>query len=100
MAEICKIDYETTRLLYKILIKAIKLTQGSNVGVSFELSPFDNSFCIKIYPKEENCDGGYDLDIDGSYYIDGNGKEIQGLYTTIKIKKENCLAVLEKLKEY
>lgn len=96
----CEIDYEAARLVKRIVYKAIKLTQGSSVGVGFELCPLDNSFCIKIYPKENDCDGGYDLDIDGSYYIDGNGKEIRGLYTPVEITKENCLAILEKLKEY
>lgn len=92
--------YEAVKLMEKIVFKAWKLTQGSNVGVGFELSPLDNSFCIKIYPKEADCDGGYDVDIDGSYYINGNGKEIRGLYTPVEITKENCLAILEKLKEY
>lgn len=96
----CEIDNKAIRLVQKIVYKAIKLTQGSNVGVGFELSPLDNSFCLKIYPKEADCDGGYDVDIDGSYYIDGNGKEIRGLYTPVEITKENCLAILEKLKEY
>lgn len=96
----CEIDNKVIRLVQKIMYKAIKLNQGSNVGVSFELSLFGNSFCIKIYPKEENCFGGYDVDIDGSYYIDGNGKEVRGVYTPVKITTENCMAILEKLKEY
>lgn len=96
----CEIDYKAAMLVKRIVYKAIKLTQGSNVGVSFELSPFDNSFCIKIYPKENDCDGGYKVDIDGSYYINGNGREIRGLYTPVKITTENCTAILEKLKEY
>lgn len=96
----CEIDNKTIRLVQKIVYKAVKLKQCSNVGVGFELSPLDNSFCIKIYPKEADCDGGYDVDIGGSYYIDGNGKEIRGLYTPVEITKENCLAILEKLKEY
>lgn len=96
----CEIDNKTIRLVQKIMYKAIKLTQGSNVGVSFEFSPLDNRLCLKIYPKKADCDGGYDLDIAGCCYIDGNGKEIRDLYTTVKITKENCLAILEKLKEY
>lgn len=96
----CEIDNKTIRLVQKIVYKAIKLNQGSNVGVSFEISLFGNSSCIKIYPKEENCFGGYDVDIEESYYIDGNGKEVRGLYTPVKITKENCTAILEKLKEY
>lgn len=93
-------NYEAAKLMTQIVFKAWRLTQGSSVGVGFELSPLDNSFHIKIYPKENDCDGCYDLDIDGSYYIDGNGKEIRGLYTPVEITKENCLAILEKLKEY
>lgn len=96
----CEIDYEAAMLVKRIVYKAIKLTQGSSVGVGFELSPLDNSFCIKIYPKEKNCYGSYDVDINGSYYIDGNGKEIRGLYTPVDITTENCKAILEKLKEY
>lgn len=96
----CEIDNKAIRLVQKIVYKAIKLTQSSSVGVSFEYYPWSNSFCIKIYPKEENCFGGYDFDIDGSYYIDGNGKEVRDLYTPVEITKENCLAILEKLKEY
>lgn len=107
----CEIDYkkelervrekvEAAKLMGQIVFKAWKISQGSSVGVGFEFSPWDNSFHIKIYPKENDCDGGYDLDIDGSYYINGNGKEIRGLYTPVKITKENCLAILEKLKEY
>lgn len=92
--------YEAVKLMEKIVFKAWKLTQGQNVGVGFELSPLQNSFHIKIYPKKADCYGGYDVDIDGSYYIDGNGKEVRGLYTPVKITTENCLAVLEKLKEY
>lgn len=95
-----EIDYEAAMLVEKIVYKAIKITQGSRFGVGFEFSPWDNSFHIKIYPKENDCDGDYQLDIDGSYYIDGNGKEIRGLYTPVEITKENCLAILEKLKEY
>lgn len=91
---------EAAKLMEKIVFKAWKLKQCSNVGVSFELPLFGNSFCIKIYPKEENCLGVYDFDIDESYYIDENGKEIRGLYTPVEITKENCLAILEKLKEY
>ena len=109
--EMCKIDYaeikkqvmekvEAAKLMRQIVFKAWRLTQGSSVGVGFEFSPFGESFSIKIYPKENNCDGGYDLDIDGSYYIDENGKEIRGLYTPVEITKEKCLAILEKLKEY
>lgn len=107
----CEIDYkkevkqvmekvEAAKLMGQIVFKAWRLTQGSGVGVGFEFSPFGDDFSIKIYPKENDCDGGYDLDIDGSYYIDGNGKEIRGLYTPVEITKENCLAILEKLKEY
>lgn len=96
----CEIDNKAIRLVQKIVYKAIKLNQGSNVGVSFELSLFGNSFCIKIYPKEENCFGGYDVNIDGSYYINENGKEIRGLFTPVEITKENCMVILEKLKEY
>ena len=96
----CEIDNKTIRLVQKIVYKAVKLKQCSNVGVSFELPLFGNSFCIKIYPKEENCLGVYDFDIDESYYIDENGKEVRGLYTPVEITKENCLAILEKLKEY
>lgn len=107
----CEIDYkkevkqvrekiEAVKLMGQIVFKAWRLTQGSNVGVGFEFSPFGDDFNIKIYPKEADCDGGYDLDIDGSYYINGNGKEIRGLYAPVKITKENCLAILEKLKEY
>lgn len=96
----CEIDNKAIRLVQKIVYKAIKLNQGSNVGVGFELSPLDNSFCLTIYPKEADCDGGYDVDIDGSYYINGNGKEIRGLYTPVEITKENCTAILKKLKEY
>lgn len=92
--------YEAAKLMEKIVFKAWKLTQGSNVGVGFELSPLDNRLCLKIYPKEADCDGGYDLDIAGCCYIDGNGKEIRDLYTTVEITKENCMAILEKLKEY
>lgn len=109
--EMCKIDYakikkqvmekvEASKLMGQIVFSAWRLTQGSSVGVGFEFSPFGDSFSIKIYPKEADCDGGYDLDIDGSYYIDGNGKEIRGLYTPVEITKENCLAIIEKLKEY
>lgn len=92
--------YEAVKLMEKIVFKAWKLTQSSSVGVSFEYYPWGNRFCIKIYPKEENCFGGHDFDIDGSYYLDENGKEIRGLYTPVEITKENCMAILEKLKEY
>lgn len=96
----CEIDNEAIRLVQKIVYKAIKLTQGQSVGVGFELCPLDNSFCIKIYPREKDWFGDYNLNIDGSYYIDGNGKEIRGLYTPVDITTENCKAILEKLKEY
>lgn len=107
----CEIDYakikkqimekiEAAKLMGKIVFKAWKLTQDSSVGVGFEYFPWSNSFCIKIYPREKNCFGDYDFDIDGSYYINGNGKEIRGLYTPVEITTENCMAILEKLKEY
>lgn len=96
----CEIDNKAIRLVQKIVYKAIKLTQDSSVGVGFEYFPWSNSFCIKIYPREKNCFGDYDFDIDGSYYINGNGREIRGLYTPVEITKENCMAILEKLKEY
>lgn len=110
--EMCKIDYakikkqvmekvEASKLMGQIVFSAWRLTQGSSVGVGFEFSPFGDSFSIKIYPhRQDPIDGDYYLDIDGSYYINGNGEEIRGLYTPVEITKENCLAVLEKLKEY
>lgn len=108
----CKIDYakiekqvmekvEAAKLMTQIVFKAWKITQGSDVGVGFEYCPFSNRFSVKIYPhRQDPIDGDYYLDIDGSYYINGNGKEIRGLYTPVEITKENCLAILEKLKEY
>ena len=94
-------NHEATKLMAQIVFKAWKITQGSDVGVGFEYCPFSNRFSVKIYPhRQDPINGDYYLDIDGSYYIDGNGKEIRGLYTPVEITKENCLAILEKLKEY
>lgn len=95
-----KKNYKAVKLMMKIAFKAWKISQGSSVGVSFEYSPFINKFDIKIYPKIKGVDGDYQLDIDNGYYIDGNGEEVRGMYTPVKITKENCLAVIKKLKEY
>lgn len=94
-----KKNYKAVKLMMKIAFEAWKISQGSSVGVNFEYSPFIDNFSIKIYPKI-NVNGDYQLDTDNSYYIDGNGEEIRGVYTPVKITKENCLTILEKLKEY
>lgn len=94
-------NYESAKLMIQIVFKAWKISQGSNVGVGFEYCPFSNQFSVKVYPRRQDpIDGGYDLDIDGSYYINENGREIRGLYTPVEITTENCKAILEKLKEY
>lgn len=108
----CEIDYakikkqimekiEAAKLMGKIVFKAWKISQGSNVGVGFEYLPFSNKFSVKVYPRRHNpIEDDYYFDIDGSYYINENGKEIRGLFTPVEITTENCKAILEKLKEY
>lgn len=63
--------------------------------------PYNQSIFVKVYPRRHNpIEDDYYFDIDGSYYINENGKEIRGLFTPVEITTENCKAILEKLKEY
>lgn len=108
----CEIDYakikkqimekiEAAKLMEKIVFKAWSISKGSNAGVGFEYCPIINQFVVKVYPRRHSpIEDDYYFDIDGSYYINENGKEIRGLFTPVEITKENCMAILEKLKEY
>lgn len=90
--EMCEIDYEAAGILGTIATISYCITQASNTGIIFECHNWLNSFEIRVFPNKNN--------LDHFFYLDEQGRAVFGRHTTIKVTAENCLAILEKLKEY
>ena len=90
--EMCEIDYEAAGMLGTIATLSYCITQASNTGIIFECHNWLNSFEIRVFPNKNN--------LDHFFYLDEQGRAVFGRHTTIKVTAENCLAILEKLKEY
>lgn len=87
-----EMDYEAAGILGTIATVAYCITQASHTGIIFECHNWLNSFEVRVFPNKNN--------LDHFFYLDEQGRAVFGRHTTIKVTTENCMTILEKLKEY